>query len=94
MHTEYALVGLVGVSVLIYLMLNKSSDRRSSSGSTGIDRSELQLRVYPAAGHVLAQKDEDAIVQRRGAQTFGCYRGDTPGVVPITTESLNYLFSK
>lgn len=93
MHTEYALVGLVGVSVLIYLMLNRSTDRRASGGTVSVDRSELQRRVYPGE-KVLAQKDEDAIVQRRGAQTFACYRGDTPGVVPITTESLEYLFSK
>lgn len=91
MNNEYALVGLVGVSVLIYLMLNKSTDRRGDSASSS-DRSELQHRVYPR--FVLAQKDEDAIVERRGAQTFAAYRGNTPGVVPITTESLKYLFSK
>jgi hypothetical protein len=91
MNNEYALAGLVGVSVLIYLMLNRSTDRRGDSASS-TDRSELQQRVYPRS--VLAQKDEDAIVQRRGAQTFACYRGNTPGVVPITTESLANLFSK
>jgi len=74
---------------LAILLLTHDPDRHTLQLR---EPSEPQKRAYASSG--LAQKDEDAVVSRPSARMVGDYAGGAPGKYPITSDLMDYLYSK